>query len=166
MGAEFSTVLFPLRHVAPFFPLSSHVGERERDGEEKERAPLPGWSSSRDFLACFPGYERDGAIGAKIQEPNRAGDVNFLALSSLMGFSSPFVLQGWSFSILFSFLRCLSFIAIEQSVAVLFANSQVYNSKWIYIQSKVIILLMEPYNYQIAQSLFSNQHIMGWFYVI
>lgn len=100
-GAEFSTVLFPLRHVPPLLPFSV---SRRRDREEKEQtrlqAPSPGWSFSRDFLACLLGHERDRMTEAKIQEPNRAGDVNFLALSSLIGFSSPLSLyRAWSFSL-------------------------------------------------------------------
>lgn len=36
-GAEFSSVLFPLRHVAPFLPLSSPRGKWEK-GTEKKRS--------------------------------------------------------------------------------------------------------------------------------
>lgn len=61
-GAEFSTVLFPLRHVPPLLPFAV---SRRRDREEKEQTrlrtpPSPGWSFSRDFLACLPGHEWDG----------------------------------------------------------------------------------------------------------
>jgi len=92
-GVEFSTVLFPLRHVPSLLRFAvSRGSDREEKKQTRLRGPSPGWIFS-DFLACLPGHEWDEATEAKIQEPNRAGDVNFLALSSLMGFSSPLSLE-------------------------------------------------------------------------
>lgn len=89
-GAEFSTVLFPLRHVPPLllFTVAREIDTERKRSKRALRTPSPGWSFHHDFPRLFPGA-RVRAAGAKIQEPNRAGDVNFLALSSLMGFSSP-----------------------------------------------------------------------------
>lgn len=153
-GAEFLTVLFPLRHVPPLLPFAV---SRRRDREEKEqtrlRAPSPGWSFSCDFLACLPGHEWDRATEAKIQEPNRAEDVNFLALSSLMGFSSPLSLfRAWSFSSTFSFLKCLSSVAILAAIRCGHIRgsrrSVIPNSEKI---RKVIVRFTESYNCRIAQ---------------
>lgn len=55
-GAEFSTVLFPLRHV-PLLPFAvSRRRNREEKGQTRLRTPSPGWSFS-DFLACLPGHK-------------------------------------------------------------------------------------------------------------
>lgn len=96
-GAEFSTVLFPLRHVPPLLPDSPPPDARRevrrggnRGANETANAVVRVKFQPRLTPRLLSrGHERVEATGAKIQEPNRAGDVNFLALSSLMGFSSP-----------------------------------------------------------------------------
>lgn len=57
-GAEFSTVLFPLRHVTPFFVLSYHVaGERKGRRRKGANAPSPRWSSQPRLSRLFPGIQ-------------------------------------------------------------------------------------------------------------